>query len=132
MSMRKFQQNKLWRDNMVARVEQMGSTVHYVKLDDAAYDQQLRLKLKEEADEVARARDRKELVAELADVFEAIDALSALHGISKDEVLVLQTAKREDRGGFYDRLFVTVAEHPADSYLEKYCLAEPEKYPEVL
>ena len=132
MNMRKFHQNKLWRDKMVVRVEQMGSVVHSHCLDDAAYDQQLRLKLLEEADEVARASDQKELVAELADVFEAIDALCTLHGVTKEEIVAVQTAKRAERGGFYDRLFVTVAEHPIDSYLEKYCLAEPEKYPEVL
>ena len=132
MSMRKFQQNKLWRDKMVARVEQMGSIVDYHRLDDIRYDQQLRIKLLEEAHEVAKARDRKELVGELADVFETIDAFCKLHDITKDEIVAVQTAKREERGGFYDRLFVTIAEHPADSYLEKYCLADPEKYPEVL
>ncbi len=132
MSTKKFQQNKLWRDKMVVRVEQMGSIVHYHRLDDIAYDKQLRLKLLEEADEVARASDRKELVAELADVFEAIDALCKIHGIPKEEIIAAQSAKRTERGGFYDRLFVTIAEHPIDSYLEKYCLAEPEKYPEVL
>lgn len=131
MSMRKFQQNKLWRDKMVAHVEQMGSVVHCHCLDDAAYDQQLRLKLLEEADEVARATNQKELIAELGDVLEAIDALCVLHGLAKEDVLAVQAAKRVERGGFYDRLFVTVAEHPAGSYLEQYCLAEPEKYPEV-
>ena len=89
MSMRKFQQNKLWRDKMVAHVEQMGSVVHCHRLDDAAYDQQLRLKLLEEADEVARATNQKELIAELGDVLEAIDALCVLHGLAKEDVLAV-------------------------------------------
>lgn len=131
MSMRKFQQNKLWRDKTVANIEAWGSRVYYRQLDDIAYDQQLRLKLLEEADEVVRARDQKELVGELADVFEVIDALCALHGIAKEEVVAAQAAKREERGGFYDRLFVTVAEHPVGGAGETYCLADSEKYPEV-
>ena len=132
MSMRKFQQNKLWRDKAVTNIESWGSVVHYRRLDDAEYNEQLRLKLLEEADEVAKAKDRKALIAELADVFEVIDTLCKLHGISKEELLAVQTAKREERGGFYERLFVTVAEHKVGGPGEKYCLADPEKYPEVL
>jgi len=55
-----------------------------------------------------------------------------LHQISLDEVRVRQTEKRDHKGGFFDRAFVTIAEHPAGGYGEKYCRADPEKYPEVL
>ncbi len=52
------------------------------------------------------------------------------YGSSHEEIVTLQTKKREDRGGFADRRFVTLAEHPRGSMGEQYCLAQPEKYPE--
>lgn len=75
---------------------------------------------------------KDELIAELADVFEVIDSLCKLNKISKEEIVAIQKAKSEKRGGFEGRKYVTVAEHPEGSFGEKYCLAAPLKYPEIL
>lgn len=130
--MRKFKQNKLWRDKMPSISEAQGSIIHIKPLSDAEYDEQLRVKLNEETKEVIAAQSHKELLEELADVYEVVDALCKLHNISKDELLTTQCKKYEARGGFYERAFVTITEHPAGSYGEHYCRAQPEKYPEVL
>ena len=130
--MHKFKQNKLWRDKMPPMSEAQGSIIHIQQLSDTEYDAQLRVKLDEETTEVIVAQSHKELLEELADVYEVIDALCALHNISKDELLAAQHKKYESRGGFYERAFVTIAEHPAGSFGEQYCRAQPEKYPEVL
>lgn len=131
--MRMFKQNKLWRDKLIEMMEHnYGSRIAWLRLDDAAFDQEIRIKLKEEADEVVAAKDRNALIGELADVYEVIDALTALHNISKEEIIAAQTKKRDERGGFMGRKFVTVAEHPVGSFGEKYCLADPEKYPEII
>lgn len=130
--MRKFLQNKLWRDKAVSMMEQNhGSRIHWRRLDDQEFDKTIRIKLLEEAEEVAVAKSRSELIAELADVFEVIDALAELHKISREEILAMQAKKRDERGGFAGRMFVDVAEHPVGSFGEKYCLADPLKYPEV-
>lgn len=129
--MRKFQGNKLWRDNMIDSLDKYGSIIHWHRLDDTEYDRQLKIKLVEEADEVRTAPSREELIQELADVYEVIDSLCAVNGISRDEIVVAQTKKRNERGGFTGRKFVTIAEHPQGSPGEKYCLQQPEKYPEV-
>lgn len=130
--MYKFKQDKLWRDRLpdIMR-EDHGSIIHIKPLDDVEYNQQLRLKLQEEAEEVVTAQSRKDLIEELADACEVIDALCALHGISKEELEAAQRNKRDVRGGFYERMFVTVAEHPAGSYGDHYCRAQPDKYPEI-
>lgn len=101
-------------------------------MDDKEYDGQLRLKLIEEMDEVVKAQSVDELKAELADVYEVIDALMKLHTIEKEEVHAIQLYKRNERGGFDERLFVEVAEHPIGSFGEKCCLADPLKYPEII
>lgn len=130
--MRTFKQEKLWRDKAPKLMEAHGSIVHIKKLDDAAFDQELRRKLCEEADEVRTAGSREALITELADIYEVIDTLVRHHQLSQDEISELQKQKHEERGGFIQRFFVTHAEHPTGSYGEHYCLADPEKYPEIL
>lgn len=130
--MHKFLQNKLWRDKAPDLMRATGSIIHITQLDDVQYAEQLKIKLKEEAEEVCVAQDNKELIEELADVFEVIDALCALHKISLEDVRMAQQEKRDKRGGFYGRSFVTIAEHAAGSFGEQYCRAQPDKYPEIL
>jgi predicted house-cleaning noncanonical NTP pyrophosphatase (MazG superfamily) len=129
--MRRFKQDKLWRDNAPRMMEKHGSIIHVKQLSDLEFDNELRLKLLEEAQEVKEAASKQELMQELADLYEVIDSLIALHKIDKEQVLHAQEQKRNDRGGFMGRAYVTVADHPVNSYGESYCLAAPEKYPEV-
>ena len=132
-AMRMFKQETLYRDKMVEFLEQKcGSRIHWCLLGDADFDREIRSKLLSETEEVVAAKDRNTLIGELADVYEVIDALTALHNISKEEIIASQTKKRDERGGFMGRKFVTVAEHPVGSFGEKYCLADPEKYPEII
>lgn len=128
---RYFIQNKLWRDKMPRESEKKGSVIHVKRLEDEEFDQELRRKLLEEAQEVKAANSQKELIGELADVYEVIETLCALHNIDIHEVITTQLQKRMERGGFMERKYVTIAEHPVGSFLEKYCLADPKKYPEI-
>ena len=129
--MRAFLQNKLWRDKAIDLMTEMKSIIHWHRLEDAEYDAQLRLKLLEEAEEVARASSKQELMEELADVFEIIDSICEVNEIAPEEIQEIQCKKRSERGGFKERKFVTVAEHLEGSFGEKYCLADPDKYPEI-
>ena len=129
--MRKFLQNKLVRDNIPTIMEEKGSILHWHYLNDKDYDEALRQKLIEESEEIEQAENREETIKELADVLEAIDALCALHNISKEEVVAIQTKKREAKGGFITRKFVDTAEHPEGSPQVEHCLAQPHKYPEI-
>lgn len=130
--MRIFQQNKLWRDKAVELMEKTGSKIYWQRLDDAEYNKQLRLKLLEESQEVFAATSPKDLTAELADIMEVIQSLCAVNNIPWDDVIAAQNKKRCERGGFEERMFVTKAAHLEDSFGDKYCLNDPEKYPEIL
>ena len=129
--MHKFKQNKLWRDKLPVARTLEGSIIHLRTLSDVEYDASLRVKLVEEVDEVVSSCNSSALLEELADLYEVVDALCDLHGITKEQLLATQTKKREDRGGFYGKSYVTIAEHPTGSFGEKYCRAQPEKYPEI-
>jgi predicted house-cleaning noncanonical NTP pyrophosphatase (MazG superfamily) len=130
--MHKFLQNKLWRDKAPDLMRAQGSIIHVDQLDDKRYEEELKNKLAEEMQEVCAAETQKELTEELADVYEVIDAICLLHKISVDEIRMAQVKKRDVRGGFYERMFVTIAEHRPGSYGEQYCRAQPNKYPEVI
>ena len=70
MKYRKFKQEKLWRDKAVDLLEAMGSRVHWVKLEGEGFKEQLRVKLLEEAAEVCDAKNKEELLEELADLLD--------------------------------------------------------------
>ena len=131
--MRKFKQNKLWRDKIIDMMErEHGSKMHWRRLDDNEFDAEIRVKLIEEVQEVVSAQDKDNLIEELADLYEVVDAIAGLHAITKEEIAEVQAKKREDRGSFSGRCFVEVAEHQEGGLGEKYCLADPEKYPEII
>lgn len=132
MKLRKFRQDKLWRDKAVDLMEQIGSKVHWTKLDDDAFSEQLKVKFLEEAQEVCRAQTKDSLLEELADVLEVMHAFCDLHSAALQDVICLRDKKYQERGGFQERKFVTVAEHPIGGFGENYCLNDPEKYPEIV
>ena len=131
MKFRKFRQNKLWRDNAVNLMEKMGSKIHWSRLESDAFNEELKVKLQEEVSEVCAAKTKTSLLGEPADVLEVISAFCDLHEVTLHDVIQLQEKKHQERGGFKERKFVTVAEHLEGSFGEKYCLADPEKYPEI-
>ena len=132
MKLRKFKQDKLWRDKAVDRLEQTGSKVHWKRLDADQFEEQLKIKLMEEAEEVCSAKTKESLLEELADVLEVVISFCEFHEVTLQDIIDLQQKKHQERGGFQGRKFVTVAEHPLGSFGEKYCLNDPEKYPEII
>ncbi len=64
------------------------------------YDRYVRAKLEEELEEYLSSGD----VAEVADLVEVCFAAAALHGVTPDELLAIAREKRQQRGGFHDRL----------------------------
>ncbi len=132
MKFRKFYQNKLWRDKTVDRLEEQGSKIHWTRLENDEFIQQLKIKLLEEAQEACDAPTKELFLEELADIIEVIVAFCDLHHLMLQDILKLQNKKFLERGGFEGRKYVTVAEHPEGSFGEEYCLANPEKYPEIL
>lgn len=96
--------NKLVRDRIPERIESSGQICHVEVLSHPEFEQALRQKLIEEAQEVATATTVEQLVQELADVREVLDALIASHDISEKTIAEAQRQKREERGGFQQRL----------------------------
>ena len=74
-------------------------------LDQAGYVVALRAKLMEEAGEAQAAPDRQ-LRSELADVLEVLRALAATYCMSWEDIEAEAARKRDERGGFDQRIFL--------------------------
>ena len=131
MKFRTFKQEKLWRDKRVELIQQMGSKILWTHLDDAAFTEELKKKLLEETHEACNAKTKETLIEEFADIVEVIETWCNLHHFTLTDVMNAKHKKLQEHGGFQGRKFVTTAEHPEGSYAESYCLADPEKYPEI-
>ena len=95
--------NKLVRDKIPEIIHQAGCQCEVRVMGEDEYRQALREKLIEEAQEAAAANSEN-LIKELADLSEVMDAVLAIHGISWDLVLAEQARRRCERGGFQKRL----------------------------
>jgi predicted house-cleaning noncanonical NTP pyrophosphatase (MazG superfamily) len=102
--------NKLVRDRIPDIISAAGERPVTRILDQAAYQDALLEKLTEEAHE-ARQAPPDQLVAELADVLEVLQAVAQAHGMSWDHILSATAAKRSDRGAFNDRIFLEFVEN---------------------
>lgn len=134
--MHKYRLDKLWRDKAAARLEKEdGAIIHRYILNDDDYRVQLGLKLQEEAAEVDVAqalKNKKELAEEIADVLEVLDCIIAFNDLDMQEIKDIQQAKREKRGSFLAREFITIAEAADGSFLHNYYLQSPDRHQELI
>ena len=101
--------HKLVRDGIPRIIEAEGGQPVVRVLDQTGYLAALRAKLMEEAEE-ARAASDGQLRGELADVLEVLQALAIAHGMSWEDVVAEATRKRDERGGFDQRIFLEYVE----------------------
>jgi predicted house-cleaning noncanonical NTP pyrophosphatase (MazG superfamily) len=101
--------HKLVRDGIPRIIEADGGQPVTHVLDQAGYLAALRAKLIEEAEEARAASDRQ-LRSELADVLEVLRALAAAYGMSWEDVVAEAARKRDERGGFDQRIFLEYVE----------------------
>jgi predicted house-cleaning noncanonical NTP pyrophosphatase (MazG superfamily) len=95
--------DKLVRDRIPEIIRQDGRQCGVEVMPEDEYVQALKDKLVEEAKEAAAAGS-DDLVKELADLYEVVDALMAACGIDRESVVAKQEERRQSRGGFDQRL----------------------------
>lgn len=103
--------NKLVRDKIPEIIAADNATANIRTLEQDEFIKELFNKVKEEIEELVKAReDRKEVMKEISDVYEVLDAIIKNLGLSKDEILKLQSERRDKRGGFKKRIFLESTE----------------------
>lgn len=126
----KFRCDKISRDNTLARMAAADIITHYKILTGAELNQALKNKLIEEAHEVVTAENRTELISELADTLEVLEALCQSHNISQAELLAVKNSIKAQRGGFERGVFMEYIEMAEDNPWVAHFRKSPEKYPE--
>lgn len=130
--MRTFKFSKLVRDKIVESIVSVGNKPNWKTLSDEEFVKELKKKIVEEALEVPRTNDPKEVVKELADLQELIDNLLPVLGVSQKKFKEIQEMKNEDRGSFKKRQYVEDVEtNDTVTKWVQYYLDNPDKYPEV-
>ncbi len=120
--------HKLGRDRIVELCEQEKIEIDWHIMNDEAYQQALTKKIEEEAQEVITA-SQEELLEEIADVQEVIDCLLKVHGFTKEQLREAQAEKRERKGGFDEKIYITSFTVADDSPWKEHFLKQPTKYP---
>lgn len=95
--------NKLVRDRIPEILEAQQVQFAVEEMSQVEYCQALRQKLIEEAQEAAKAVEAN-LVTELADLWEVIDATMSAYDIQRNQVLACQMQRRIERGTFSRKL----------------------------
>ncbi len=94
--------NKLVRDNIPEIIKQKGKIPFTHISNDKEYEEKLKEKLKEEVDEFLKDTNKEEM----ADILEAIDAIHLFKGWNTKEIADIQRRKRENRGGFKNKIIL--------------------------
>src|SRR5476649_520007 len=100
MHTRRFKIENLVRDQMPQRLRNLGGKVSVRLLDPEDHVEHLKLKLKEEAEEVCKATTPKDLKEEIAEVLEVLHALAKKHGLRFEHIENTRLQKRDERGSF--------------------------------
>jgi predicted house-cleaning noncanonical NTP pyrophosphatase (MazG superfamily) len=103
MKMKEY--NKLIRDRIVETIEKDGRIPVVKTLDALEYDLQLKKKLVEEVDELLKA-EGESVLEEMADVYEVLEHLLEVYGISEEDLLIAKAKKAQIKGKFRKRLFL--------------------------
>jgi predicted house-cleaning noncanonical NTP pyrophosphatase (MazG superfamily) len=103
MKMKEY--NKLIRDRIVEAIEKDGRKAIVQTLDEIAYGEELKKKLVEEVGEMLNAVGES-VIEEMADVYEVLEHLLDVYGISEEDLLIAKAKKAQIKGKFRKRLFL--------------------------
>jgi predicted house-cleaning noncanonical NTP pyrophosphatase (MazG superfamily) len=98
---------KLIRDKIPELVKQEGIVPSIRKIqNDEEFLEYILKKIVEEAQELSEAKTDSNILEEIADVYEIINALKQLKNLSDADIEAVQTQKRQKRGGFDERIIM--------------------------
>jgi predicted house-cleaning noncanonical NTP pyrophosphatase (MazG superfamily) len=94
--------DKLIRDKIPEIIENAGKEYEIHKADEQEYIEKLLLKVEEELAEFKEDPS----IAEMADLFEVLDAVIGYYDFDKEQIKDYQEKKRKERGGFKRKLIL--------------------------
>jgi diadenosine tetraphosphate (Ap4A) HIT family hydrolase/predicted house-cleaning noncanonical NTP pyrophosphatase (MazG superfamily) len=131
MKIKSFKVEKLIRDQVPSILRAKGIMVHERVMEQEEFIQRLKDKLLEEGEEVRQTQNAEELLEELADVLEVIQALSSATGLSMTEIERKRIEKRQVKGGFEDKIFNHRIDIEENNQAIAYYLNKSTQYPQT-
>lgn len=128
---KRYKVDKLVRDKILQISAEEGITTFARKLENEEYVKCLNDKLIEEAYETVKAKDKLSLLEELADLLEVLNSIAAINNIKFKKIEEARLKKKEERGGFKDKIYLHSIEMPQDHPKVAYYIARSEQYPEI-
>lgn len=101
---------KLIRDKIPQFFAKPDKVFNTKTLSDPEFKIALKQKLVEEAQELSQTSLKEDLIDEIADVTEVLNYIKSSENISDDEIEKSRLAKKEERGGFDQKLFLESVE----------------------
>ena len=102
--------NKLIRDRILKIIKEDGEKPYFRILNKKQYLKEIKKKILEEAKELIKAKNEKEIINEIVDIQELIDVLISQLGLTKLKIQKHEKIKNKKRGGFKKRLFLIKTE----------------------
>jgi len=116
--------SKLVRDKIPNFIDKEKVNFQVKKLDINAYKQALKEKLLEESQEVFSSENNQQLMEEIADVYEVIEAIESAYQLDKNTIQKIKAKKADHKGKFVQKLLLTILDR-TDNIKE---IREEEKY----
>ncbi|MDR3551061.1 MAG: nucleoside triphosphate pyrophosphohydrolase [Candidatus Babeliales bacterium] len=131
MAVVRFKVDKLIRDNIPQRLISKKIKSHERIMGQPEYIKALTTKLVEEAHECIEAQNLNELIEELGDVLEVINALAQAHNIDMKCIEEKRLQKQITHGSFNKRIYCDYIDiEETNPYFNDYAL-RPHKYPKI-
>jgi predicted house-cleaning noncanonical NTP pyrophosphatase (MazG superfamily) len=125
----RFSIKKLVRDKMPEVLKNRGIYSSFYSLNPEEFMLALKHKIQEEAEETLNATSREELIYEVADLLEVIDALIKHCDITKEEIEKCKLELSKKKGNFEKALYMEYVDVPPES--REYYVKQPQKYPKL-
>jgi len=126
----KFYLNKLVRNKDLDCFKADNVVTHHRVITGNEFQQALKNKLVEEAQEVHDTQDINEITSELADIFDAAANLCKTYNIDMKDIERIQKEKSDKRGNYEKGIFIETIEMEETNPKAKHFRAQPQKYPE--
>ena len=99
--------NKLIRDKIPEMIKADNCNPKTRIMDEKEYYIELFRKVVEEGKELAEIKNnKKELIKEISDIYEVIDAIIEGYGLDTAEIKSVKEKRRKERGSFKKKLFL--------------------------
>lgn len=102
--------NKLIRDKIPDIIRKNGGVPNVKKMIKSEYRLELLRKAVEEAKEIKGAEGKKELIKEIADMQEILDAIMKEFKLDRKKVKEIKCRRKKERGGFEERIYLISVE----------------------